>query len=271
MDFNALTTSRWGPMLYHRHDHYIGQSLERYGEFSPGEAAMLEQLVVPGAYVIDGGANQGAFTVLFGQRAGLDGAVYAFEPQRLTYQVLCGNVALNSLANVFTIQAALGAEGGSAVIPILDPRLPYHSGGITVSEEPASDALPRERVPVLTIDSLDLPRLDLLKLDVEGHERAVLRGARGTIENKRPVLYVENDKPQHFLGLISDIQAFGYRLYWHLPPIYSPDNWKRAEENIFGATVSTNMLCLPPGDDRDFGLQPVTDEMPRHIRESWRE
>lgn len=262
MDFNALTPTRWGTMLYHRHDHYIGQSLERYGEFSPDEAAMLVSLAEPGHYVIDGGANQGAFTIPLAQKVGMEGSVYAFEPQRLTYQVLCANAAINSLANVFALQAALGAVQSVATIPLLDPRLPYHSGGVR-----AAEAGQGERVPVLTIDGLNLPRLDLLKLDIEGHERAALRGAVRTIADHRPVLYVENDKPEHFLLLISDIRALGYRLYWHFTYLYRANNWKQEADNLFPGTMSSNMLCLPPGDTRDFGLPPVTDELPRHLRD----
>jgi FkbM family methyltransferase len=264
MDFNAITTTRWGTMLHHRHDYYIGQSLERYGEFSPDEAKMLSRLVAPGSYVLDGGANQGAFTVMLARLVGLEGAVYAFEPQRLTYQVLCANAALNSLVNVHAIHAALGAAAGTVIIPLLDPRHTYHSGGVTVRMGGQGEV-----VRVMTIDSLDLPRLDLVKLDIEGHERAAIRGAAKTLARHRPVLYVENDKPEHFLGLIADIRALGYRMYWHWPPLYSPDNWKGDTENVFAGTCSANMLCLPPGDESDFGLEPVTDELPPHIRDMY--
>jgi FkbM family methyltransferase len=206
-DFNALTTTRWGTMLYHRHDYYIGQSLELYGEFSPEEAGMLSRLAGPGSYVIDGGANQGAFTIMLARLVGLEGAVYAFEPQRLTYQVLCANAALNNLFNIHAVQAALGAAPGTAIIPLLDPRGTYHSGGVTVRMGGQG-----ETTPVITIDSLRLPRLDLLKLDIEGHERAAIQGARQTITQHRPVLYVENDKPEHHLGLIADVRSLGYRM-----------------------------------------------------------
>jgi FkbM family methyltransferase len=264
MTFNALTSTRWGTMLYHRHDFFIGRSLERYGEFSPDEANMLAQLVRPGDVVIDGGANQGVFTVLFGQLVGIDGVVYAIEPQRLTYQVLCGNAALNSLLNIHAIQAALGSSPGRALIPLVDPRAVLHSGGVSAAMSGSG-----EPVQVITVDSLGLTRLDLLKLDIEGHERAAIRGARQAIARFRPVIYVENDKPEHFLGLISDIRELGYQMYWHCPPFYSANNWKADPENLFGGVVSANMLCLPADDPRDFGLPAVTDEMPRHLREMW--
>jgi FkbM family methyltransferase len=266
MNFNALTSTRWGMMLYHRNDFFIGGSLDKYGEFSPDEARLLAQLVAPGECVIDGGANQGAFTVFLAHLVGTQGAVFAIEPQRLTYQVLCGNIALNSIPNVYAIQAALGSERGAAIIPLLDPSKPFHSGGVA-----AAQAGQGEEVPVLTIDDLGLSRLDLLKLDIEGHERAAIRGARRTIAQHQPVIYVENDKPENFLGLISDIQAFGYRLYWHWPRLYSADNWKQEKDDIFKGVVSTNMLCLPHDDKRDFGLAPVTDEMPEQMRNFYRD
>jgi hypothetical protein len=45
--------------------------------------------------------------------------------------------------------------------------------------------------------------------------------------------------------LISLIQSYGYRLYWHLPPLYSPTNFRGDPENMFGNTISANMLCIP--------------------------
>ncbi|HZK98573.1 MAG TPA: FkbM family methyltransferase [Caulobacteraceae bacterium] len=106
--FNALAACRRGPMLYNRNDQYVGASLARYGEFSRGESDLFGQIVRPGATVVEGGANIGVHTVEFSQRVGPGGSVWAFEPQRIVFQTLCANLALNSCVNVRAFQAGLG-------------------------------------------------------------------------------------------------------------------------------------------------------------------
>ena len=98
---------------------------------------------------------------------------------------------------------------------------------------------------VQTVDSLQLRRCRLLKVDVEGMESEVLEGARDTIARCRPLLYVENDRKEHSARLIALIQSFNYRLWWHLPRLYNPNNFRADGENLFGNLLSVNVLCVP--------------------------
>jgi FkbM family methyltransferase len=238
--FNELAQCRGGLMLYNRNDTYIGASMRKYGEFSGEETALFRVIVQPGRTVLDVGANIGVHTVELSRLTGPAGVVHAFEPQRLIYQVLCANVALNSLANVFTHHAAAGSAGGSLLVPALDPGGRHNYGGVSLLGSPRG-----ERVPMLTIDSLDLGDCQFIKLDVEGMETEALRGAEATIGRFRPILYVENDRQARSAELISVLFQYGYRLYWHLPPIYTANNFRSDTENIFGDKVSVNMICIP--------------------------
>jgi FkbM family methyltransferase len=183
------------------------------------------------------------------------GVVHAFEPQRLMFQLLCANVALNSCTNVFTHHAAVGATGGSLLVPSLDPDGHHNYGGLSLP-----GAHQGEVVPVVTIDSLMLTACHAIKLDVVGMETEALDGAVMTIGRSRPILYVENDRQDRSAALISLLQSYGYRLYWHLPPIYSANNFRHDPENIFGNTISANMLCLPAEWQQEAltGLRAVT-------------
>ena len=250
--FNALVPSRYGLMLFHRLDAYVGRSIDAYGEFSPDETEFLCRLVGPGSIVLDGGANIGALTVPLAQRVGPHGAVYAVEPQRQTFQALCANVALNSLPNVVTRHVALGRAPGTIKIPTLDLTHQQNVGGLNIQGHKQG-----ESIPVVRIDDLGLPGITLLKLDLEGMERDALAGAKRTIREHRPILYVENDREQHRDALISDIQGMGYRCWWHITPLYRRANYRMERQNVFGKTVSINMVCLPDGDTRDFGLEPI--------------
>jgi FkbM family methyltransferase len=227
-------------MLYNRNDIYIGASLRKYGEFSGGETALFRIIVQLGMTVLDIGANIGVHTVDLSRLAGPAGVVHAFEPQRLVFQALCANVALNSRTNVFTHNAAVGATGGTLLVPSLDPETSNNYGGLSLS-----GAQQGESVAVVTLDGMGLSACHVIKLDVEGMETEALLGAGATIARFRPVLYVENDRAARSAELISLIQSYGYRLYWHLPPIFSTTNFRDDPEDMFGNTISVNMLCLP--------------------------
>lgn len=250
--FNVTAGTRWGTMVFHRLDAYVGRSLDLYGEFSPEETDFLCALVGPGSVVLDGGANIGALTVPLARVVGPYGRVIAVEPQRLTFQALCANVALNSLSNVTTLHAALGKAAGALTIPPLDLTQPQNVGGFSVKGHASG-----ETVRTLAIDDLRLPGLTLLKLDLEGMERDALAGARETIRLCQPVLYVENDREEHRDALIADCKALGYRLYWHTTPLYRRANFRGEAQNVFPGIHSINMLGLPPHDAREFGLEAV--------------
>lgn len=239
--FNALRQCRNGPMLYNRHDIYVGGSLEKYGEFSTSEVDFFRSLLHPGMYVVEVGANIGTHTVELSHLVGHAGRVYTFEPQRLVFQNLCANLALGQCDNVFAYQMAVGDKAGEIVVPAVSYESRNNFGGISLLGHNSLG----ETVSLATLDSFNLPRCDFIKADVEGMECEVLRGAQKTIAKFRPALYVENDRKERSAELIALVQSLGYRAWWHLPPLYSPSNFAGTEENIFPDIVSINMYCLP--------------------------
>ena len=233
--------TRHGTMLALPGDRYITRALEVYGEFSPDEGRLLAQVIKPGMTVIEVGANIGAHTVAMA-RACRPGPLYAYEPQRRVFQILCANLALNDIDNVIALPDACGMEAGEATIPPLDYSLTDNYGGVALA---AADQ-PGEPVRVVRIDDLGLTALGLLKVDVEGFEVDVITGAVETIGRCRPVLYVENDRAASQRTLITLIHHLGYRLYWHTPALAERVNFNGATELVFeGNIMSLNMLCLP--------------------------
>ncbi len=258
-----LRQGRHGMFLVNPRDRFIGRALAEYGEFSEWEAAALAEVVKPGAVVVEAGANIGALTVPIARRIGAAGWLFAFEPQRLAFQLLCANAALNELANVVAFWAAVGKERGTIKVPVLDPDLPCNVGGLSLRDVSAVPPSSREDVRLMTIDDLQLGRCDLIKADVEGMERDVLAGAHETIARCRPMLYLENDRPETGAGLIDDVLALGYRAWWHTPPLFNPKNWAKRPDDVWKAEsgidfVSINMLCVPLEHPVVIeGLQPV--------------
>jgi FkbM family methyltransferase len=262
--FNVLRVTRHGPMLYNKNDVYVGGSLMRYGEFSPGEWKLFQMLTGSGMTVVEVGANIGAHTVPLAKRVGQTGRVIAFEPQRLCFQLLCANVALNQLTNVEAWPYACGASYGQDTVPVLQPPpdQPFNFGGLPMGTGPADGTYAIERMPIVRLDDvgatgLALGRVGFLKIDVEGMESEVLRGAAQLIPDDRPVLYVENDRHEKSEELVRLIRSMGYDLYWHLPPLFEPDNFAGNNTNAWPGVVSINMLCMQAGVRPPIPLAPV--------------
>ncbi len=253
--FNRCVFAREGYVVYNRNDIYIGRAIERYGEYGEIEAAMLRQFIRSGDVVIEAGANMGTHTQVLSRAVGPTGFVYAYEPQRIVFQTLCANLALNSRVNVDARCAAVGAESGFVLLPDFEYAHEGNFGGIEASGYPEG-----RKVPKITLDTdLDLTRLDLIKIDVEGMELDVLKGAQQLLRRFTPVIYVENDRPEKSEALIRHLLALDYRLFWHAPPLFNPENFYEVRENAFGRVVSLNMLCLPRGKHSIEGLEEITD------------
>lgn len=243
-------------MAYLPHDLYIGRSLDLYGEFSQGEVDLYQRIIKKGDVVVEAGANIGALTVPLARLAGTNdkvrpGTIFAFEPQRLIYQLLNANLALNGLQNVYAERVAIGQKTGKLGVPVINYNRAGNFGGYSLVDAN------HESVIVVTIDSLHLRRLDFIKIDVEGMEAEVLLGAKQTIAYSKPVIYCENDRKENSAHLMDTLTGMGYKMYWHLTPLFNKDNFGQHHENVFGAIISANMLCLPSDTKVDVKCMPM--------------
>jgi FkbM family methyltransferase len=239
--FNRCRRCRHGNMLYNVNDVYIGRSLDLYGEWAEAELALLGLLLEPADIVVDVGANVGTHTVFFAASVGRHGKVFAFEPQRIVFQALCANLALNGLANVHAIPAAAARQPGTIVVPALDYESPLNFGGVGLAANGAG-----ERVPTMTLDELPIDRCKLLKIDVEGMELEVLEGARTLIDTFKPIIYMENNNARKSPALIQALEEAGYDLFWHFSRFFNPANFFNRAENVFGGIADVNMICVRP-------------------------
>jgi FkbM family methyltransferase len=231
---------RHGTMLYNVNDRFVGEALDRYSEYGDIELQVLLQLVRPGDTVGEAGANIGCHSVPLAKAVRPDGALLVFEPQRLTYQILCSNLALNGLWNVYARNAATGRVPGQVSVPLLDPASVQNFGGLSLVGSQNG-----EPVPIETIDGFSLANCRMIKIDVQGMEADALAGAEATIKRCRPILYVENERPATSAALIRQIQSYGYRLWDHRPLLFNPANKAGVSENIYPTIASVNRLCIP--------------------------
>ena len=174
-----------------------------------------EKLKVQGTTIIDVGANFGFHTLEFADLVGDEGKVYSFEPQRLVYYQLCGNVILNGRGNIYANNVALSDEKNTLKME----NLQYYSDepiNIGNAHLDACTHLAYNMVDVNTLDSFELDNVSVLKIDVQGYEPKVLDGAKETILKNKPVIFIEVEAPQLSIygwnenDIFSRIEALGY-------------------------------------------------------------
>ena len=233
--YNVVVPTAYGMMIVNRNDWTekngqrfgVGLELLETGAYAQDELdalALLVRCCSPDPVLLDVGANIGVHSLLFSGLAGARGRVHAFEAQRILFQMLAGNLALNSIENVYARQVALGAAPGVLRLPPVDYAQPWNFGGMGLVEEnpepqfahgtaERAAADQQEPIEVTTIDHLVLPRVDFIKIDVEGMELDVLRGGVATIERDRPPMQIEwlaRDNGALPAYLLDDL---GYRVY----------------------------------------------------------
>jgi FkbM family methyltransferase len=157
------------------------------GEFEPGESDAVRALVRPGDFVVDVGANLGWFSLVMAETVGSSGEVWAVEPMPLILPALKRNLALNESLQVRLFEVALGEASGATEIHVFS-GLPH--GHASVSTLDRQDYISHQ-VGRRTLDDL-LGGLvpAFVKVDVEGSELAVLRGARATLAADCPPLWM---------------------------------------------------------------------------------
>ena len=160
------------------------------------EHRVLCSYLRPGMTVIDIGAHIGVYSLLMAKVVGPTGCVYAFEPVPQFYERLLANIALNEATNIKPFQIAISDESGEIEFFVSLPHLfasfdeggssifpytPAHSQSIKVLTETLDSFLERQGIE----------RVDAIKIDVEGAELKVIRGADKTIRRYKPILMVE--------------------------------------------------------------------------------
>jgi FkbM family methyltransferase len=185
--YAALPSGR--VFLRYRED--IGLAVLLSGGFESAEIAFAVEQARPGTVVIDVGANIGMFTIPLAHAVGARGRVVAIEPSPENVRRLETNIELNALENVTVEPIAAAERAGSTLLRLAtDPA--FHSTA-TVAE--ARETNLTISVPTETLDHvwerLGEPEVSLVKVDTEGGECSVLRGAARLLSNSGPAVLVE--------------------------------------------------------------------------------
>ena len=202
-------TTKFGDLFEADLSSYLEWQLWAFGSYEEHFAELFRCLVSPDDRCVDVGANVGVHTVRLAKLVGSRGEVITIEPDEELAHRAHGNVSFNQLSNVHVINAAASDEAGGTV-QLYQPdasdtnrgrasllRHSYLTGGVTT-------------VRVVTIDEVCPGPVALIKIDVEGHEAAVVRGAAAKIDLYSPAIIFEyapeflHDASQSPFGWLAD-------------------------------------------------------------------
>ena len=232
-------TGRWGVCHYFGKDEYVGRSIHSYGEYNPDETeyiiALAEEAEAASEQdmlVLDIGANIGCIS----QALEFSGyQVVAFEPQPEVFKLLRKNM-LGTCYNL-----GLGSKPEIAKMPKIRYDDKNNVGGMAIGTRGVLGTID---VEVRTLDSFNFQNVGLIKIDVEGYEEEVLRGAVETIARCKPILYIEDDRINKSARLHEFLTELGYTWTEHNPPLYREDNFFKLKQNIWDKNyVSKNIDC----------------------------
>jgi FkbM family methyltransferase len=171
------------------------------------ELSTLRSLVAPGMVIADIGANVGFYTLEMASSVGPTGRILAFEPEPFSFSLLQTRARLAPSANVEAHQLALGDTGGHAILYCSA----YNRADNRLSQSHREPSVEAVEVPIRCLDDFLLvrgtPAIDAIKVDVQGSEERVFRGAQQTLERGLRWIWVEFS-PLHLRGAGSDPRRF---------------------------------------------------------------
>lgn len=202
-----------GVMYVDPNDYFISNAIIHEGEYEPNVTAVFKRVLTPESIFVDIGANMGWFTLLSASVA-KQGKVIAIEPNMGNVQLLYQSLLANKMENVIVYPYAV-----TATESILELSAVHSNGIVSTPGEVADEG--HVFVRGVALDDLlsGEPRIDLIKIDIEGHEPIALEGMRQILQRHRPILISEFHPKfiRHTAGrepeaYLADLIALGYDL-----------------------------------------------------------
>ncbi|KVD26046.1 hypothetical protein WJ47_08770 [Burkholderia ubonensis] len=258
-------SSRHGQLTFFANDTgALATSLRKYGEWAENELQFMLSAIPVGSTIIDVGAYVGTHAMAFSRHTGGAGRVVAIEAQRRSADVLARNIRDNAIDNVQLENAVICAASNGDVVSSIDIAAPASYGSTSLvdvmaarknkqapeSHEPSGEEL---AVRSIALDDLSVQSCELVKIDVEGMEDAVVRGAERLLREHRPIVYAECNSLEKGLKTWAALAEFGYRVRAHVVLAFNPQNFRGDPENVFGvarevALVGTSTAKADPFD-----------------------
>lgn len=212
--------------------------------------AIFHHLLDERSNVIEVGSNIGMHAVPIARRIPA-GKLFCFEPQRIIFQQLCCNLALNDLTNVHPFRMGVCNDNGKIWIEGSDYDEAWNYGSFSLdkgfsTESDFTGNLCKEEIETTRLDDFaplaQLDQLSLLKIDAEGFDIPVLAGAQNLIARLQPAIFIEVH-PHTFAETLAAIDALDYDAFWVASHRYQAANFFGAEQ--LDDSGDMNLLCFP--------------------------
>ena len=239
---SKLTDTVYGKMLVYTDDPTIGRSLDLYGEYCQAEIELLKSLSNKDTWFVDIGANIGTHTIPLSYNVE---RVLAFEPDDANFDLLSKNVAgMCALRkNVTATKMAIGDT-------LVEVDTEFDYGKTKVVQGTGIKSAP--------LDILGLPKVDLVKIDVEGQELKVLVGMRNILHTHKPDMLIEMQDETTYAETYDFLKSCNYSMYWFPVSTYNKNNQKNNTDDIFGPKHGViNWVCT--AYKLNTKLEPVVD------------
>jgi FkbM family methyltransferase len=242
----VVTDTKAGKMVVYKNDTIVSNSLILYGEYADAEVQILSRYLDETSLYVDVGTNIGYHAIAIHKQTNCP--VIGFEPHPNHFVV----AALNcNEKNIQLIHSAVGSKKGTMTIKDFDTTQEGNFGEVGVSTEGVE-------VNVVKLDDVNLPTCTVMKIDVEGFELEVLKGATKIIKQHRPVIMYEALDIKEWEACHKFMKDKKYKQYWIAvknKPV--APTFKEEEADPFNNTGVTNILCVPEEKEQPNDLVEV--------------
>lgn len=213
---------------------------------------LYKKYIRPDSTAVDIGANVGIHSLVMGVLCGNEGKVYSFEPSKAIFRRLLENVQYNRLDNIIPINKAIGNEKGGI-------GFDDHSQNANIGTSHVNRSL-TTHVPISTLD-IEIPetnKISLLKIDVEGFEIDVLKGAANILSNHHPVIVLEFNPQDYSMSEILKNIPYEVNVYVIRDNLYArSESVVQANRLLNTPQKECNLIILPTDK---FGSGPDNED-----------
>jgi len=247
----AIINSNFGNFLINRYD-LIGKHIEQTGNWELFLVEFYSKILNESDICIDAGANLGFHAIQFAKQCK---KVYAFEPQPMIYNQLCANILFNDLDDtIIPYRLGLGEKNDIKQMWSIEKEdfgsEIYNWGGRGLEHEfippsyQSNEIRENDQITIISLDSLNIPKCDLFKIDIQGYELYAFQGAKELINKNKPVILLESSPNRSELDkqVLDMLHNIGYKCYRYCVG---------SEEDC--------ILIHPESDKYELSLQTITE------------
>ena len=214
---NLLQTKINNNTIYTLSNDWSGSSIHNGTLWEPHVTKFLQRNLLNNSVLIDVGSNYGYHSI---NSSSLCHLIYSFEPQKYIHDIQLKSIEYNNIHNIKLFNYAIGHYNGQTKMSAIDYDHPsIHMGDLSIGTN-------GESVDIRTLDSIDIPYANFIKIDVQGYEKYVLEGASTLISNHYPIIIIEIEEHQlarfnygakHLFDILKKLGYYIYFLDYHYP------------------------------------------------------